>query len=100
MLSYDDKRDFYRMSLDCPVHYSVNGQEHKLQGIVKDISASGVLMWLQETVSADDVLDIKVSPVKDITPPLAAEVRVIRCSPIEGVRGTFAVACETIKIHP
>lgn len=100
MLSYDDKRDFQRMNMDCPVTYSVNGSSHRRDGVAKDLSAKGVLMWLQEHVDAESTLTIQVEPVNKLTPPLSAEVRVVRCSPVEGVSGTYAVACETLKILP
>lgn len=100
MLSTDDKRDFYRMNMDCPVIYTVNGGADRYEGTAKDLSAKGLLIWAENAVDADDVLTVQVRPVTEITPPLHAKVRVVRCSPIEGARGTYAIACETQEILP
>lgn len=100
MLSYEDKRDYLRMDMDCPVSYALINGDQKGEGIAKDLSAKGLLMWVKEPVEAEQILAIQLTPENDITPPLLAQVRVVRCSELEEQPGTYAIACETQKILP
>lgn len=100
MLEYREKRNYPRMEIDCPASIRVVGGDGAGSegAIVKNLSGGGVLMWLEHTIEPDAVLTIEIKPVRDITPSMSAEVRVLRCMPVEGGDGSFAVACEIQRI--
>lgn len=98
MLDMADKRYFQRLELDCPASIVLQGQEGHAGAIVKNLSGGGVLMWLEQTVEPGSELSIEVLPLSNITPSMKARVRVLRCTPVEGAEGQFAVACQMEQI--
>jgi hypothetical protein len=98
MIDYKEKRDFYRMSMDCTAEYKVNGSSKKSEAIVKDLSSGGVLLWIKQEVKPGSQISIEVKPGKDITPPLNARVEVVRCDPLENEQDTYAAACAMLEI--
>ena len=97
MLDYSEKRNYPRMEIECPATFHVIGGEGG-GAIVKNLSGGGVLMWSDHDIEPDSHLMLEIKPVNDITPPMKAEVRVVRCAPVEGGEGSFAVACEINRI--
>jgi hypothetical protein len=95
MLDYIEKRDYIRMTVDCAARINLEGIE-PLSAIVKDLSANGVLLWVDTKIPSGSIGTVSILPGKNITPPLSAEIEVIRCEPSEEDPATFAAAC-TIK---
>ncbi|WP_275100014.1 PilZ domain-containing protein [Sedimenticola hydrogenitrophicus] len=98
MQDYAEKRDFYRMAVDCAARYRVAGDAAVQNATVKDLSAGGLQLRIGRELAAGATLNVEIQPGKAITPPLHAVVKVIRCAPIEaGVEeepgGGFLVAC-------
>ncbi|HHI76665.1 MAG TPA: PilZ domain-containing protein [Gammaproteobacteria bacterium] len=93
MLDYKEQRRFPRMEIDCPARFTIEGQGGQSGAIVKNLSGGGLLMWLEQAVAPETLLRIRIEPPSAITPAMDARVRVLRCTPVEGVDGQFAVAC-------
>ena len=93
MLDSNEKRDFPRMAMECPASFAVAGQNGNSGAIVKNLSGGGVLMWIEGEVEPGTLLDIEVTPVNAITPSMKARMKVLRCTPVDGAEGQFAVAC-------
>ena len=93
MLDYKEQRDYPRMELDCPASFSFMGQPGTQGAIVKNLSGGGVLMWIEGQVTPGSNLDIEVAPPNSRTPPMHARMQVLRCTPVDGADGQFAVAC-------
>ena len=98
MLETNEKRNFSRVAIECPANFTISGEDAIAGAVVKDLSGGGVLMWIEREVSANTVLSIEVAPVNNITPPMKAEVKVVRCTPVEGADGYFAVACAMERV--
>lgn len=98
MLDYEEKRAFPRMQVECPARVSLHENAEARAAIVKNLSGGGMLMWLDQDVEAGRELDITVEPGTDLTPPLDARVRVLRCMRLSGGEGSFAVACRIEKM--
>ncbi|PLY14389.1 MAG: PilZ domain-containing protein [Sedimenticola sp.] len=99
MLDYSEKRDYPRMSVDCAARFRANGADAVRNAIVKDLSGGGMLIWTDEPVEAGSRLSIVVVPGKNITPPLHAELEVVRCAPLEmDTDPTFSIACTISKL--
>jgi len=91
MQDYSEKRDFYRMAVDCAARYRVDGAETVRRATVKDLSAGGVQLRTEHEVDSGAMLNVEMRPGRAMTPPLHAVVRVIRCMPADD--GGFSVAC-------
>ncbi|KAA3629201.1 MAG: PilZ domain-containing protein [Proteobacteria bacterium] len=95
--NYDEKRDFYRMAVDCPISFRVTGSQQDGHGICRNLSASGVLMELQESLEIGTGLNIRIEPQSSITGALAALAQVSRCDPAPDGSG-FTVAATILEI--
>lgn len=93
MQDYSEKRDFYRMAVDCAARYRVNGADTVQSATVKDLSAGGVQLRIDQELAAGATLNVEIQPGKAITPPLHAVVKVIRCTPAEDDPRAFSIAC-------
>jgi hypothetical protein len=97
MQDYDEKRSYPRMNIECPASFEIVG-ETTGGAVVKNLSGGGVLLWIERAVEPDSVLLIEITPINDITPPMRAEVRVLRCSAVEEAQVSFAVACAIKRV--
>lgn len=75
---YTEKRDFYRMALDCPITYSdIEGLRSRSgQGV--DLSAKGIAFEASDNFPIGSLLKIQVSPKLTMTPPFSATVKIVR----------------------
>lgn len=80
---YSEKRNFFRMNLDCSMKYSVNGSEEKKTGVVKNLSGEGVSLLIDQRVNPGTEIQMSITPENPITPPLDITVEVLRCDEID-----------------
>lgn len=97
MLEYMEKRDYIRMEVDCAARIELEGLE-PLSAIVKDLSATGLLMWSDSKIPSGSQGIAVILPGKNITPPLTAAIEIIRCDPLDDDPTVFAAACEIKEI--
>ncbi len=95
MNDFAEKRDFRRMGIDCPAQFRIQGADEVTDGIVKNLSASGMMLLASEEIASGTRLLVHIVPVSTITPPLSATVSVLRSKP---VAGGFEVACTIEQI--
>lgn len=79
MVDYSEKRDFQRMTLDCSLDYQKYGEDRVYQGQVKNLSATGILFITKDSIPLGVNIQIKLTPVNTITPPMSADVKISRC---------------------
>ncbi len=96
MFEYSEKRDFLRMTVECPGRYRVPGAAQPQAALVRNLSATGVSLVVDEPVAPELELGLEIMPGKSITPPLAAYVKVLRCDPSED--GRYTLACSLVRI--
>jgi len=96
-LEYMEKRDYIRMKVDCAARIELEGLE-PLSAIVKDLSATGLLMWIDTKIPSGSLGTAVILPGKNITPPLTAEIEIIRCDLLDDDPGLFAAACAIREI--
>ena len=77
-VNYDEKRSFYRMSVDCLIEFSEPGSSEKFNGEGKNLSADGVKFITDHEVTEGQQLDVTVHPVIQTVTPLTAKAKVIR----------------------
>lgn len=97
MLEYREKRNYPRMQVECPARFEIIGGVGG-GAIVKNLSGGGVLMWVEQALEPGARLQIEIRPVNQITPPMSAEVQVLRCHPVAEGEGSFAVACQIERV--
>lgn len=96
MTDYSEKRDFQRMSLDSLLEYQMFNEKEVYQAKVMNLSATGLFFITTQSIPLGVQLNIKITPEKNVTPPMSAEVRVTRCD--KHSDGDFHVAGEITKI--
>ena len=97
MLEYMEKRDYIRMEVDCAARIELEGLE-PLSAIVKDLSATGLLMWVDSKIPPGSLGTAVILPGRNITPPLIAAIEIIRCDPLDNEPTAYAAACEIKEI--
>lgn len=98
MREYKEKRDFPRMSVNCPAQIRIKGMSDVPAALVKELSGNGLLLWMEGSAEPGDEFEITIPPGTDLTPPLNAKVQVVRCTPIEGTN-SCALACRMVELH-
>ena len=96
MNEYAEKRDFHRMGIDCPAQFRIQGADDVSDGIVKNLSASGLLLQTTLEISPGTRLLVHIVPMNAITPPLSTTVSVLRSTP--ATEGGYEVACTIEQI--
>jgi hypothetical protein len=96
MKEYAEKRDFHRMGIDCPAQFRIQGADEMTDGIVKNLSASGLLMLAPQEINPGTQLLVYIVPTNSITPPLTATVSVLRSTPASD--GGYEIACSIEQI--
>lgn len=87
-----ERRDFYRMVVDCPVEYKKQGSEQMQVGSVQDLSARGLKFIAAEAMSPGTLLEVTIRPSGEVGLPFVSEIEVLRCDPTRD-SNEFAIAC-------
>ncbi len=96
MNDFSEKRSFYRMAVNGPVKFRVNGDSAVSTGSVLNLSSSGLLIASDQEVPVNSSMMVQIIPNKAITPPLTAEVEVLRNEP-DATAGN-RIACRIVKL--
>jgi len=75
---YDEKRDFIRVSVDCPVRFRADDAAEDEIGKVRNLSGRGMMFIAERELPMEASLEVKIQPENRLTPPLHARVRVVR----------------------
>lgn len=78
-LDYSEKRNFFRMNMDCDLEFTVNGAGSSQCGVLDNLSGDGISFYAEEAVADGTAIKISISPENGITPPLHATIEVLRC---------------------
>ena len=92
-MDYSEKRNFYRMELDSDLQYKEMHDSETKTGVVKNLSADGVMFWGSTAFASGTKLYIIVKSGSASTPPFTSIATVLRSSAVEGDSGRFAIAC-------
>lgn len=76
---YDEKRDFIRIDMDCGIVFKkTDSFEEALTGQVANLSGRGMMFISDVELEKDSDLEISIKPSNLLTPPLHANVKVVR----------------------
>lgn len=95
MQDYSEKRDYPRMYINSVARYRVQGGDQVGSAVAKDLSGGGLLLQVESTFAIGTRLNVEIRPQRDITPPLYAEVEVVRC---QADGATCNVACSMVRM--
>ncbi len=96
-MDYSEQRDFHRMTLDCVMDYQLEKNGQASQGKVINLSATGILFVTSDALEVGAKVQIKLTPVHDITPPMSADALVARCD--KQSEDEYQVAAQIVQIH-
>ena len=97
MIDYSEKRGFIRMPLNCTVSIRAPQSTRDEIGELIDLSASGVRFHSRHAHDAGERLHLQLTPEYPVTPPLEAELSVVRCHEIDN---GFDIAASIDLISP
>lgn len=81
---YTEKRNFFRMNLDCNAEYIINGSGNSKPGnsklgTVTDLSGDGISILADQSVNPGTEVRVCIKPDNEVTPPLDVVMEVVRC---------------------
>ncbi len=76
---YSEKRNFFRMNLECNAQYTINGSGNQKLGKVSDLSGDGISIIADQSVTPGTEVRVSIQPENDVTPPLEVVMEVLRC---------------------
>lgn len=94
---YSEKRDFIRMFINAPISYCAENSTEWQRGTGKDLSATGIAFITEQSFNEGDFIEVKLKPETNVTPPLEATVKVVRCTANEA--GGYELSTIIEKIH-
>ena len=97
MIDYSEKRGFIRMPLNCPVSIRDQQSTRDEIGELIDLSASGVRFHSRHAHDTGARLHLHLAPDYPATPPLEAELSVVRCHEVDN---GFDIAASIDLISP
>lgn len=82
MLTKGDNRNYFRMMVNADVQLLINDPEagRTLDGICRDLSASGMAVEVDEPLEMGTMLRVRLASANASIPPLDASAKVMRCS--------------------
>ena len=89
---YSEKRDFYRMTIECPMTYTVVGRDEVYEGVAKDLSSTGMSIDCEHSHPMGAMLEVRIAPDMTLVPALHARVEVVRSQPGSDGRWDLGVA--------
>lgn len=76
---YSEKRNFFRMNLDCIAEYVINGSGNSKSGTVTNLSGDGISILADQSVEPGTEVRVSIKPENEVTPPLDVVMEVLRC---------------------
>jgi len=79
LTDHAEKRNFFRMNLECTAEYIINGSGNKKSGVISDLSGDGISLIADQSVEPGTEVRVSITPENDVTPPLEVIMEVLRC---------------------
>ena len=97
MMDYSEKRDYIRMTMACEMQIRNTDSNDAHTVTLEDLSATGMRFFSDQELREGQALAVTIRPGSGITPPMEAEIAVLRCQPLED---HFDVAATIHHIQP
>jgi hypothetical protein len=96
--SYDEKRDFLRIAVDCELTLETVSDGRSFGATGRNLSAGGVLFHTGEPLQAGDRLEMHIGSGQALFPDLDATIEVVRIEPLSE-SGRYAIGSAIRTIH-
>lgn len=87
-----EKRDFERLDIDHPVHYSLGEEVNPRECVLDNVSASGMLLWIQDKIPLNSRLNITIHSEDPADLPIRIMATVVRQTGAKGL-DRFGYGC-------
>ena len=78
-VDYTEKRNFFRMNMECNAEYTVDDSGSQKTGKVKNLSGDGMSIIIDQPIELGAELRVSIQPANTVTPPLNIVMEVLRC---------------------
>lgn len=92
--SYEEKRDFPRMSIKADITYSIDGDGTMYTGMSNNLSHSGIQFITERALSPGKSIEFRLASFDGKVDPLEAKAQVVRVEPADN---TYIVAGKIIE---
>jgi hypothetical protein len=75
---YDEKRDFIRLDVDCEIVFKATDSSEPETGRISNLSGRGMMFIADRELIKDSVVEVNIKPANILTPPLHANVKLVR----------------------
>lgn len=76
--NYDEKRDYIRVEVDTEIRFREQDAEQDEAGRMVNLSGRGMLFIAEFGLPVNTMLEVMIQPENNLTPPLHANVKVVR----------------------
>lgn len=97
MRDYSEKRDFIRMRVNAQLTIRREDNQATLTGICRDLSGTGMLVEVQESIPEGTRLYTSLPSQNDSFPAFESLVTVVRCDPKENGTYLVGVSIDEVK---
>ncbi len=94
--TWDEKRDFIRMRVDTEITLAVDNSDIKVNGYCRDLSGAGMLIEVEEELTAGSTCRTSLPSSNNAFPALDATVKVLRCTQID--ENKYQIGAEIVEI--
>ena len=96
--SYEEKRDYIRVPVECEVSLEHNASGKRFVADGKNLSASGVLLHTDELLRPGDRLEMHIEAHQALLSVLDASIEVVRVEAMDESR-SYAAGCAITRLH-
>lgn len=97
MRDYSEKRDFIRMKIDADIILEPAGSANKIPGKCKDLSGTGMLVEVGESVPVGAELQTSLPSNNPAFPSFDTVVKVLRCEELP--TGRYLLGMEIVQVR-
>ncbi len=96
MADFKEKREFFRMQVDCEIHRKHDNQEGNVyMGRCTTLSGAGVSFITTDNLNIGDLFDVIINPQQTLTPPMRGKATVIRIVALDNSEFEIGATLET-----
>ncbi len=97
MLELDEKRSYTRMNVDCKLTYRFIDSDQHHFGQCANLSGAGIAFFTEKEIELGKALEVKITPLNRITPPMTAYIEVVRVNKVQDNKYEIAGSIQSIK---
>ncbi len=83
MADFVEKREYFRMQVDCDIHCKKQGADEIHVARCKSLSGAGVSFITTQEFAIGEKVEVTIHPEHDITPSMTGIITVVRIVPLE-----------------